>query len=249
MTATRDILNAKLREIVKLAIVEPLAPHGFRQRNFEAWRRVGPVVHLVCIHRFFFNMGDVADFTFDCRIFVHGLLDLLLGQEMPARPSVFNCLVSERLGPLGPERRDAAWTIRLPTMEADAEMARADIAERIRRDFLPWVERYATLDDVARGFAAGTFAPPSIDPRYKSPPPLFGPAAVAYLLAGDHAEARRWAERIPEGVNRVEGLDELVARRDRLLAIIDAAERGEPLPLPKPASPAGKRPAARRGKP
>lgn len=229
MDETGRILGAAFRRIVKDGIVAPLAPHGFKRWRDGVARETGAVVHLVTAFkrpRFYF---DPTDFTVECGVFVPGLWEIEPGGKEIAQARIPASSIRESLGLLGPERRDIRWPITLATLDADVAGAIADLATRTVRDALPWLAQFPDIRSVAATLTKGA---ETGGPMYW----FFGPSiamrvgAAAYLLAGDLDAARFWAVRARTAYHQPGTKAYLEQNSDRLLAIIDAVARGEPMP-------------------
>ena len=64
------------------------------------------------------------------------------GGRAPSFVQVYHCCVSARLGELGPERRDLWWRL------GHGATAHGEIEQRLERDGLPFLERFATRDAI-----------------------------------------------------------------------------------------------------
>lgn len=64
------------------------------------------------------------------------------GREAPSFVQEYHCCVRARLGELGPERRDLWWKLDRGTA------ANAEIEQRLERDALPFLDRFATREAI-----------------------------------------------------------------------------------------------------
>jgi hypothetical protein len=238
MREERKRLDAAFKSIMKAAVRQPLAAHGFRTHRQGVKRSIGGVVQVVLPYRFPWSSGDSTEFTVEFGVFVPGLWWVIGGQEIESGPTIGSCAISDRLGDLGPDRIDRSRTLTLATLDQDVAREIADISLRVARDLVPWFDGLADLRRVAAALAAGQRG---AHPGPQPPKPgdwMTSASATAFLL-GEFDRALHLAEESVRTEWRKIARQHAEAYRDRLVRLVAEAKARGGAPLP-PAAPAPK---------
>jgi hypothetical protein len=238
MRPERKTLNATVRTIMKAAVRQPLAAHGFRTHRQGVKRSIGGVVQVVLPYRFPWSSGDSTEFTVEFGVFVPGLWWVIGGQEIESGPAIGSCAISGRLGDLGPDRVDRSRTLTLATLDQDVAREIADISQRVVRDLVPWFDGLADLRRVAAALSKGQLeATPG--PQPPKPGDWMRYASATAFLLGEFDRALHLAEEAVRTEWRKIARKYAEEFRDRLVRLVAEAKARGGAPLP-PAAPAPK---------
>ena len=138
----------RYQHILRNNITPLLKDRMFARRGGTYFRRLDPLAWVIDIQRSQFNDSTASEFTANCGVSVRGVMSIYAGKESSS-PRLWDCSIIVRLGLLSEDRLDKWWRLTNEDDQGvvDAEIG-GDIVLRLRRDGLPFLERFHTLDDV-----------------------------------------------------------------------------------------------------
>jgi hypothetical protein len=125
---------------VEAAVHAALKDKGFTKRGATFNRAIGDgLVHVIQVQRGQRTLQ--GQLTVNLGTYVPEVAEMQYGEPPPRFVVEPLCCVRTRLGVLGPERNDVWWPV------AGAAVA-VDVVDRLQRDGLPFLARFASRDDV-----------------------------------------------------------------------------------------------------
>jgi hypothetical protein len=132
-------LQTKFKSVV-LAVAAALKPHGFAKRGTK-FRRGEPNVQLIEFQRSISNDATSIKFTLNVGVVSARALRHFDPEAEPAKASVLEAHLRERIGTLSDERTDRWWQI---DNQSNEQAINSEIVDLVIHKILPWLEKYST---------------------------------------------------------------------------------------------------------
>lgn len=143
-------LDERFNRVIREALTEPLAPHGFRKRGRVFRRRLDELAWVIDVQRSRYNSREELQFTVNCGIYVPRVLSTYLRLSEPTFPTSVDCCISVRIGMLADDQLDKWWALCEQPQSATEDMQIVgDVRERIILRVLPFLERFPSTLEVA----------------------------------------------------------------------------------------------------
>jgi hypothetical protein len=162
------MIEKRMKNILRLSLVEVLKDHGFRQKSRLYVRHVDGIMHMVDVQGSQWNDREKKSITLNCGVYVPGVMSAFRTAPEPTQPKVAECCVSARVGMLRKPARDIWWEIsESDSPDKDAQIAQ-EIASIVTGTVLPFLDRFRTELHVAEFLStvpseADKFVDPRVD--------------------------------------------------------------------------------------
>ena len=159
--------------IIKAHLAPALRGLGFKKKGRNFRRPVSDATQVINVQASMSNVGTEGKFTVNLGLYFPAAAPFVCRYQEVEDPTVLDCPVSKRIGPLMPERQDFWWSVGSAT---DLDSLSRAVTISVEQYAVPWLDRFSLLKEAAAG-----------DLRRGEP---IGQAALLFA-AGDRAAAVR----------------------------------------------------------
>ena len=144
-----DILENRLKTILKMKITPQLKELGFKKNQLIYSRNINEMCLLVDIQKSQWNNKSEMRFTMNCGVYIPGILPVYANISEPQKPKIEHCSCSIRIGMLTPDKKDIWWKINLDeSSSVDNDIAQ-EMSLLVENHIFPFLRKFGKPQCVA----------------------------------------------------------------------------------------------------
>ena len=217
--AVASVFETRFNNIVREAVTEPLAPHGFRKRGRVFLRRLDELAWVIEVQRSRHNTSRETDFMVECGVYVPRVLSLYVqGISEPFSPTALSCCIRVGIEMLVEGRADGTWILHDPphSVGEDRQIL-GDVRGLMIHHALPFLQGFPSTLEVAHYLER----PRSHGEQRISPGTYgmaLGCAGIVRLMRGERKAARTALAKAVQEATGDRGEEHLRRLEQRLLS-------------------------------